>query len=170
MANDAVIGYLDEFDTKLSADIALDARGDKKHKGFDNKAMIWYVEAWSKIAITIKGNGYYRDYRFFLDKRDLPKISEKSTWAKEAQRAVGTLSDSLGNNPSSVNQDVFQRADDAVMNFIYDYRQHTVGLKDDSVHGEKDFVKRVKQWTLLRPDAMRKEPVFNDELALTRGD
>jgi hypothetical protein len=147
MANDILIAYLDEFDTKLSADIAMHARGDKNNKGFNNNdSMIWYIKAWTKIAIIVKGNGYWRDYRYC------------------------TLYDSLSNDASTINQDVFKHADDAVMDFFYDYRQHTVGMKDDSINGEKDFIKRVKQWTVAGPGEAAKQPIFDQELALTRGD
>jgi hypothetical protein len=114
MANDIVIAYLGELDTALSADIAMHARGDKNHKGFDNDSMIWYIMAWTKIAIITNGGG-----------------------------------------------DFFQRADKAMMDFFCDYRQHTVGMDEDSSNGEKDFILKVKQFTVLSPDEVRKKVIFN---------
>src|ERR1700693_5362628 len=65
MANEIVIAYLDELDAAPDADIAMHARGDKNHKGFDNDSMIWYIMAWTKIAIITNGGSYRRSYTAF---------------------------------------------------------------------------------------------------------
>jgi hypothetical protein len=160
MANDVVVAYIDELDTRLSADIAMHARGDKNHKGFDNDSMIWYIMAWTKIAIVTNGNAYRRDSKYFLDKRDLPKLSAKWTRSKEAERQLGIYGDYVGNG-NSVNGDFFGRADKAMLDFFFDYRQHTVGMDEDGANGEKDFVQKVKQFTILSPDDVKKKVIFN---------
>jgi hypothetical protein len=160
MANDVVIAYLDELDTRLSADIAMHARGDKNNKGFDNDSMIWYIMAWTKIAIITNGNGYRRYSRDFLDKRDLPTLSAKWSRSKEAERQVGIYSDFVGNG-NDVGGDFFKRADKGMMDFFYDYRQHTVGMPEDGANGEKDFIQKVKQFTVLGPEDVKKKVIFN---------
>jgi len=160
MANDIVIAYLDELDTMLSADIAMHARGDKNNKGFDNDSMIRYIMAWTKIAIVTNGNIYRRSSSAFLDKRDLPALSAKWTRSKEAERAVGTYAQYVENG-NSVSGDFFQRADKGMMDFFFDYRQHTVGMDESGKNGEKDFIQKVKQFTVLSPDDVRKKVIFN---------
>jgi|ERR1700722_10106529 hypothetical protein len=160
MANEIVIAYLGELDTALSGDIAMHARGDKNHKGFDNDAMIWYIMAWTKIAIITNGGSYRRSSSAFLDKRDLPKLSAKWTRSKEAERQMSIYADYVGNG-NSITGDFFQRADKAMMDFFCDYRQHTVGMDEDGSNGEKDFILKVKQFTVLSPDEVRKKVIFN---------
>jgi hypothetical protein len=160
MANDVVIEYLSQFEIMLRADIAMHARGDKNHKGFDNEGMIWYIMAWTKIAIVTNGNSYRRSSSAFLDKRDLPALSAKWTRSKEAERSVGTYAQYVENG-NSVSGDFFQRADKAAMDFFYDYRLHTVGTDEGGKTGEKDFIQRLKQFTVLSPDEVRKKEIFS---------
>jgi hypothetical protein len=160
MANEIVTEYLDQFGTTLKADIAKHARGDKNNKGFTNDSMIWYIMAWTKIAIVTNGNGYRRSASAFLDKRDLPAVSATWSRSKEADRALGTYAQYVENG-NSVNGDFFQRADKAAMDFFYDYRQHTVGMDEGGKTGEKDFIQKLKQFTVLSPDEVRKKEIFN---------
>jgi hypothetical protein len=160
MANDIVIAYLDEFGTALRGDIAMHARGDKNHKGFDNEGMIWYIMAWTKIAIITNGDAYRRSSSVYSDKRELPSLSAKWSRSKEAQQSIGTYAQYIENG-NSVSGDYFTRADKAAMDFFYDYRQHTVGMDEDGANGEKDFLQRLKQFTVLSPDEVRKKVIFN---------
>jgi len=165
MANEVVMDYLNQFGVKLRADIAMHARGDKNNKGFNNQSMIWYIMGWTKIAIVTNGNSYRRASSAYLDKRDLPALSAKWSRSKEAERAVGTYYDYVGNG-NSASGDFFTRADKAMMDFFYDYRQHTVGMDEDGENGEKDFIQKLKQFTVLSADEVRKKEIFNMDRSL----
>lgn len=129
---DIAVENLDELTTLLAADI--------KNGGFDNDSVMKVIKIWDKIATGLKGSYHKQAVAYWLMKRQPSKTDGKTS--KALLRALDTYQQVLENN-GTIDGDFFNRVDDAMRNFVWDYRQHLQG------HSEIDFVHDLQKWQSL---------------------
>jgi hypothetical protein len=145
-------------DTKLGIAIAdldelIDAlQADIKSGGFDNDSVMWLIKAWTKVVVLARGGGYHKKASaYFIMKREPPKIPGKRS--AELLRALEAFSNLLEKGVTE--GDFFNRADQAMLNFVWDYRQHLTGKQ------ETDFVHKLTKWMSLTEEKAMQEVVTN---------
>ena len=75
MNYDLINAYFDELDKAFQRELAAQGRNDKKHPGFDQ--MIWFVKAWSKITLNIKGGSARKPAAGYLQERTGAPVTQR---------------------------------------------------------------------------------------------
>jgi hypothetical protein len=126
--------------------------GYMKVGGFDNDGIIHLIKAWSKVnlllGLNLESLGYWRM------KRLPPKLVGNSKRSQVLLRALEDCSNVL--KPGNESGDYFRRADEAMLNFVWDYRQHIA----DDVNRETNFVHQINQFMSEGRDGLMKDEVF----------
>jgi hypothetical protein len=106
--------------------------------GFNNKNVIWMIKAWTEVnllaGLTLRSYGYWQMKRL---PAPLAKGQKRS---QVLLRALDQYLQTLG--PGRESGDYWVRADEAMLNFVWDYRQHIL----DDVDKETDFVHQIMQF------------------------
>jgi hypothetical protein len=142
---------LDEITDRLNAEIKLG-------KGFDNDSVIGLVKAWTKVGILTHGPGFHRQASaYYVMKRDpAPSPGKRSHVLLSALEAFETVLDRDG----TTDGDFFQRADRAMLDFVWEYRKAVTG-RTDRGKSEADFVAQLMKWMSLSSDEVMKAVVTN---------
>jgi hypothetical protein len=143
---DLANAYLDEI-----TDVLL---GYIKSGGFDNKSVMWLIKAWTKIGIITSGNetGFHKTTAaYYMMKRTPPPSTSKRS--RTLLNNLEYYEQWLPNNPTT-GGDFFKRANDAMLNFVWEYRQNISGVQ------EKQFVLELQKWASLTGEAANKQIVF----------
>lgn len=138
---------LDELIEVLQADI--------KKGGFDNDDVIWMIEVWTKVTILAGLTDTLKAY--WAMKRTPSKIVDKRSLV--LLHALEDYSKALEHSDSK-SGDFFHRANDAMLNFVWDYRQHLSGKQ------ETDFVHQIHLFMALSTDKFMKEALTKMEQSL----
>jgi hypothetical protein len=142
---------LDELIEVLKADI--------KTGGFHNDDVIWMIKVWTKVTILAGLNNDLRGY--WIMKRPPTKVA-----GKRSQLLVRTLEDysnmleKSANDPTLRSGDSYHWARDAMLNFVWDYRQHL------SSSQEMDFVHQLQVFTALSTDQLMQEAITKMDQSL----
>jgi hypothetical protein len=114
--------------------------------GFDNDSVVGLIKFWTVVnlycGLTLRSWGYWRM------KRVPPALAKGQKRSKELLRALESYQNTLG--PGRESGDYWVRADDALMNFVFDYRLHI----EDDVDKETDFLHQINQMMSAGPDAL----------------
>src|ERR1035438_7521591 len=142
---------LDELTTELSADIG---RG----QGFDNDSVMWLIKAWTKVGMLTHGKAFHRQSAaYYVMKREpTPSPGKRSHTLLAALEAFETVLDRNG----TTDGDFFQRADRAMLDFVWEYRKAVTG-RTDRGKSEADFVAQLMKWMSLSSDEVMKAVVTN---------
>jgi hypothetical protein len=132
------------------------ARKDRK-KGFDNRQVLFMIKAWTKISIRAEVSGDTSWYTW-LSRR------EPSSLAGTHLKRSETLVLALQHYQSALETDMdvssyYHRAADALMNFVWDYRQHIV----DDPDLDSQFVNNITPLMSKGLDQLMEDPVFPSE-------
>ena len=140
---------LDELTDRLNADI----RGGK---GFDNNSVMWLIKAWTKVGIRTHGPGFHRQASaYYVMKRDpTPAPGKRSHTLLAALEAYENVLERNG----ITDGDFFQRADRAMLDFVWEYRKQVTG-RTDRGKSEQDFVAQLMKWMSLSADQVMQEAV-----------
>lgn len=138
-----------------SIQTAKSGRGRKDHgKGFDNKQVVWMIIAWTKICIRTEISGDTGWYTW-LSKRDPSNLTGTQKRSDVLVLALEQYQRALENDGDTTSY--YHRAADAMMNFVWDYRQHIV----DDVDKDTDFVNSIRPLMSMGVEQfMEKLPVF----------
>lgn len=136
---DVAIEDLDELIEVLEADI--------KQGGFDNDGVIWMIKVWTKVTI-LAGINNNNIKAFWIMKRAPSKITGKRS--QVLLRALEDYSNFL-EKPGTRSGDFFTRVNDAMLNFVWDYRQHL------SSKQEMDFVNQLHRFIGLKTEQLMQE-------------
>ncbi len=142
---------LDELTTELSADI-------KRGQGFDNDSVMWLIKAWTKVGMLTHGKAFHRQSAaYYVMKRDpTPSPGKRSHTLLAALEAFEAVLDRDGTTEG----DFFQRADRAMLDFVWEYRKAVTG-RTDRGKSEADFVAQLMKWMALSDDQAMQEEVTN---------
>ena len=120
--------------------------------GFDNNRVIYLIKAWSKINILSGLNLESLAYGHM--KRLPPPLTGKLKRSQLLSRALDDYRNTL--KPGAESGEYFRRADEAMRNFVWDYRQHIAG----DVNKETVFVHEINKIMKEGRDGIMKEEVF----------
>jgi hypothetical protein len=120
-----------------------------KKGGFDNDAVVWLIKVWTKVVIRLGNTTGLSAY--WVMKRTPSKIATKRSL--ELDHALDAYSHVVG-DPNTRFGDFFRRVNDAMLNFVWDYRQHISGQQ------ETDFVHKVQNFMGLSVDKLMQEMIF----------
>jgi hypothetical protein len=139
---------MDELTTVLNADI--------KAGGFDNDSVMWLIKAWTKVGMLTHGPAFHKQKAaYYVMKRDpTPSPGKRSRTLLAALEAFETVM----NRDGTTEGDFFQRADRAMLDFVWEYRKAVTG-RTDAGKSEADFVARLMKWMALSDDQAMKEEV-----------
>ena len=142
---------LDELTERLNAEIKLG-------KGFDNNSVMWLIKAWTKVGILTHGPGFHRKASgyYVMNRAPDPSPGKRSRVLLSALEAFETVLDRDGTTEG----DFFQRADVAMRDFVWEYRQAVTG-RTDRGRSEADFVAQLMKWMSLSADEVMKAVVTN---------
>lgn len=125
MANiDVATAELDEMTEYLA--------GCMKRHNFTNDDVIFLIKAWTKVILHLGLTNELKGY--WIMNREPQKIGGKRSAA--LQRALDDY-ETILENSKNTSGDSYYRARDAMLNFVWDYRQHISGAQ------EQDFVHRL---------------------------
>jgi hypothetical protein len=148
---DLASAYLDELTNWLKKDI--------DNHDFDNKEVMRLVKGWTKIAIVTNGPGKHkRMAAYFLMNRTPSELGANSKRSSVLMMNLSAYESIIEKN-GTTSGDFFNRADKAMLDFVWDYRQHTIGQKTTG-YTEADFVGQLQNWANLTEDAVMKTEVF----------
>jgi hypothetical protein len=150
---DAAVLILDEFTNRLNIIMRSGA-------GFDNDSVMWMIKAWTKVGLLTRGPGFHRrTSAYYVMKRDPTPISGKRSLAlRSAMDAYSTMLSRHG----TTDGDYFQRADKAMLDFVWEYRKAVTG-RTDRGKSEKEFVAQLMRWMSLSEDQAAREVLTNLE-------
>ena len=141
-----------------SIETAMNGRARKDHKkGFDNRQVLFMIKAWTKICIRTEISGD-TGWHTWLSKREPSNLT--GTHQKRSEVLVLALEhyqrvlEANGDTTS-----YYHRAADAMMNFVWDYRQHIV----DDVDLDTAFVNSITPLMSMGVDQFMEDPVFPSE-------
>ena len=142
---------LDELTTVLNGDIT---RG----QGFDNDSVMWLIKAWTKVGMLTHGKSFHRQSAaYYVMKRDpTPSPGKRSRTLLTALEAFESVLDRDGTTEG----DFFQRADRAMLDFVWEYRKSVTG-RTDRGKSDADFVAQLMKWMALSDDQAMQEEVTN---------
>jgi hypothetical protein len=124
----------------------------KQRGGFDNDSVIYLIKAWSKVNIL---SGFsLESLPYWRMKRIPPKLVGKLKRSQVLSRTLDDYRNSLqhGNQPI----DYFRLADEAMRNFVWDYRQHIA----DNVNLETEFAHKINLLISEGRNGLMKDEVF----------
>jgi hypothetical protein len=139
---------LDELTTLLNAEI-------RANQGFDNNSVMALIKAWTKVGMLTHGVSYHRKSAgLYVMKRDpAPSPGKRSRTLLSALEAYESVLERSG----TTDGDFFNRADQAMLDFVWEYRKHVTG-RTDRGKSEADFVSQLMKWLSLSDDqAMQAE-------------
>src|ERR1035441_6172607 len=112
---------LDELTTVLNDDIKLG-------KGFDNDSVMGLIKAWTKVGMLTHGKAFHRQSAaYYVMKREpTPSPGKRSHTLLAALEAFESVLDRNG----TTDGDFFQRADRAMLDFVWEYRKSVTGRTD----------------------------------------
>ena len=147
---------LDELTTLLNAEI-------RAGQGFDNNSVMALIKAWTKVGMYTHGIGYHRKSAgLYVMKRDqAPDPGKRSRTLLAALEAYESVLDKNG----ATDGDFFNRADQAMLNFVWEYRKQVAG-RTDKGKSEADFVSQLMKWLSLSDDKAMQEVVSNMERSI----
>jgi hypothetical protein len=142
---------LDELTTVLNGDIT---RG----QGFDNDSVMWLIKAWTKVGMLTHGKSFHRQSAaYYVMKRDpTPSPGKRSRTLLTALEAFESVLDRDGTTEG----DFFQRADRAMLDFVWEYRKSVTG-RTDRGKSDADFVAQLMKWMALSDDQAMQEEATN---------
>ena len=142
---------LDELTTVLNEDIKLG-------KGFDNDSVMWLIKAWTKVGMYTHGNSFHRKAAaYYVMKRDpAPSPGKRSRTLLSALEAYESVLERSGTTEG----DFFERADKAMLDFVWEYRKAVTG-RTDRGKSEADFVAQLMKWMSLSDDEAMQAVVTN---------
>jgi len=126
--------------------------GFMKRGGFDNDCVIYLIKAWSKVNILSGLN--LESFAYWRMKRLPPPLHGKQKRSQLLSRALDDYRNTL--KPGAESGDYFRRADEAMLNFVWDYRQHIA----DDVNRETGFVGEINKIMTEGRNGIMKEEVF----------
>ncbi|HEY1336179.1 MAG TPA: hypothetical protein VGF59_01650 [Bryobacteraceae bacterium] len=153
---EVAIDILDELTTRLNGII-------KSGAGFDNNSVMWLIKAWTKAGLRTRGPGFHRKESayFVMSREPSPASGKRSLVLLSALEAYETMVEKHGITEG----DYFQRADKAMLDFVWEYRKAVTG-RTDRGKSERDFVAQLMQWMALSEDQVAKEVVTNMDRSL----
>ena len=142
---------LDELTTRLNSII-------KSSLGFDNNSVMWLIKAWTKVGVLTHGAGFHKKASaYYVMKRDpTPSTGKRSRTLLSAMEAFENVLD----NNKTTEGDFFQRADRAMLDFVWEYRKQVTG-RTERGKSEADFVAQLMKWMALSDDQAMQEEVTN---------
>lgn len=139
---DVAVAELDEMTTFL--------KGRIDAKGFNNDHVIWLIKAWTKVVYNL---GLANELqRYWVMKRPPSKLASKRSMA--LMRALEDYATVLENS-KTVSGDYYTWARDAMLNFVWEYRQNISGKT------ELEFVHQVQKVANMRQSEIMGEEVMN---------
>jgi hypothetical protein len=120
-----------------------------KQGGFDNKAIVWLIMAWTKIVILLgntTGLGAYWIMKREPDKTNIKRSLELDHALDAYRQAV--------KDPNTRFGDAFRRVNNALLNLVWDYRQHISGQT------EAEFVHMIHDFMGLSVDQLMQKVIF----------
>ena len=146
---------LDEITTRLHSDMH---RG-----GFTNDSVIWLIKAWMKVGTRLRGASYRRQAgAYYIMKREpTPTALKRSKTLLSALEAFESIMDRNG----TTSGDFFQRAEKAMLDFVWDYRRK-LGEQGDGGNSEQSFVNKLMQLNSMSDDLFQREVVANFERSI----
>ena len=103
-----------------------------RNANFDNDQVVWLIKAWSKVKPVV---GAKRGRLGILAIQVGPsKTCREEKRSQVLRRALVDYLRTL--KPGNESGDYYRRAERALLDFVFDYRQHIVG----DVNGNTDFV------------------------------
>jgi hypothetical protein len=148
---DVAVAILDELTSRLNTVI-------RSGVGFDNNSVMWLIKAWTKVGLRTRGPGFHRKASaYFVMKREpSPASGKRSLVLLSALEAYETMVGKQG----ITDGDYFQRADKAMLDFVWEYRKAVTG-RTDRGKSEQEFVAQLMRWMSLSEDQVAKEVVTN---------
>ena len=142
---------LDELTDRLNGDI-------RAGMGFDNNSVMWLIKAWTKVGILTHGPGFHRQASaYYVMKREpAPAHGKRSHTLLSALEAYENVVEQNG----ITDGDFFRRADQALLDFVWEYRKQVTG-RTDRGKSEQDFVAQLMKWMSLSPDQVMEQVVTN---------
>ncbi|HKV77078.1 MAG TPA: hypothetical protein VJP02_02990 [Candidatus Sulfotelmatobacter sp.] len=110
---------------------------DIRTANFDNNQVIWLIKAWSKVNLLSGLN--VDSWGYWLFKWDPSKLVGKEKRSQVLRRALVDYLRTL--KPGNESGDYYRRAERALLDFVFDYRQHIVG----DVNRNTDFVHQLQR-------------------------
>jgi len=133
-------------------------RKDRK-KGFDNRQVIFMIKAWYKVQIRSEiGGGTPPAYWF--SRNEPAKLVGSQKRSEVLVRALEDYQRTLERDGDR--SSYYYRANDAMLNFVWDYHQHIV----DDVDRETEFINSVKQAMFRSLDNFMKDAIFPGEQSI----
>lgn len=128
-------------------------RGMIRNGGFDNQSAIWLANAWMKVGMTLRGASFHRQAAAYsVMKREPAAVSGKRS---QALLAALEAFERMLNYHKTTEGDHFNRADNAMRDFIWEYRKQT-GLQPGKPSG-KEFVQWLTRLKETPPADLSKE-------------
>jgi len=123
-----------------------------KRSGFDNDGVMYLIKGWAKVNIL---SGLNLDsLPYWRMKRTPPALVGKLKRSQVLSRSLDDYRNTLG--PGTESGDYFRRADEAMLNFVWDYRLHIA----DDVNQETDFAHKINALIAEGRDGLMKDEVF----------
>ena len=130
----------------------------RRGQGFDNDSVMELIKAWTKVGMLTHGKAFHRQSAaYYVMKREpTPSPGKRSHTLLAALEAFETVLDRDGTTEG----DFFQRADRAMLDFVWEYRKSVTG-RTDKGKSEADFVAQLMKWMALSDDQAMQEEVGN---------
>lgn len=148
--------YMDELTTRLNTII-------KAGKGFGNADVIWLIKMWTKVGILTQDSAYHRraSAYFQMNREPTPSTGKRSL---TLYNALGAF-ESIMNNNGTVTGDYFNRADKAMLDFVWEYRRRLPGTTDPRT-SESEFTTFLAKWAAMKASEVMKQEVANFDRSL----
>jgi hypothetical protein len=142
---------LDELTTVLNAEI-------RRGQGFDNDSIMGLIKAWTRVGMLTHGKAFHRQSAayYVMKGEPAPIPGKRSRTLLSALEAFESALDRNGTTEG----DFFQRADRAMLDFVWEYRKSVTG-RTDRGRSEADFVAQLMRWMALTDDQAMQEEVTN---------
>ena len=154
-------GYLVDKD---KADETLDAledvirgcqpgqKGLGAHQGFHNDDVILMIKLWEK-AIVVRLGRDNKDWVYYVMKRDPPKLSDKRKRSDVLWDAIESF-----RQFHMENQDAYRQVQDAMRNFVWEYRSALTDVNDST-----QFVSKVQMLISAGKKGLAEEALLPSE-------
>jgi hypothetical protein len=138
---------LDQMSNRLAASM--------QSGGFNNDSVMWLIKAWTKVGLRVRSSAFHRQAAaYYVMKRDpTPSTDKRSRTLRSAINAYQSMVEMHG----TTDGDFFQRADKAMLDFVWEYRKHLTGQT------EKDFAAKLMKYSSMSSDQVQAEVVTNLE-------
>lgn len=149
---DIASAILDELETQLKAWI--------KRGGFDNKAVIWMIKAWTKAGMYLRGDSYHAKCCTYFRMKRTPQPTHQKR-SQVLLSAINAYTDML-NKHGTTEGDFFNRAERAMIDFVWEYHSHISQLADRN-RTENEFIAMLVRWQNLTVEEVKKQAVTGSE-------